>query len=155
MGGSFNHALADFSKKFRDKTGLTWDDRNQPGKPKKYIFIERSYEPDTSSEDDDALPGGQYRRLGLRRLVSVVQCSSFSYLYELNGADVLPGWAFVGTVSVGRNEISSEMRYGVMISLQKYLRMEAFVEIKCSMDCHVINIDTIRSFTKNQNKWHF
>lgn len=62
MGNSFDHAFADFCKKFKDKTGLTWDNRNEPGKPKKYIFIERGYEPDTNSEDENALPGAGDRR---------------------------------------------------------------------------------------------
>jgi poly [ADP-ribose] polymerase len=61
-GTSFDQAFRDFSKKFKDKSGLSWDDRSQPGKPKKYVFIERSYEPDTSSEDEDALPGAGPRR---------------------------------------------------------------------------------------------
>jgi poly [ADP-ribose] polymerase len=54
-GNSFDLALREYSKKFKDKSGLTWDDRNKPGKANKYVFVERSYEPDTSSEDEDAL----------------------------------------------------------------------------------------------------
>jgi poly [ADP-ribose] polymerase len=61
-GGSFDQALGEYSKKFKEKSGLAWDDRHQPGKAKKYVFIERSYEPDTSSEDEDALPGAGPRR---------------------------------------------------------------------------------------------
>ena len=33
-----------------------------PAKPKKYTFVERSYEPDSSSEDEDKLPGAGSRR---------------------------------------------------------------------------------------------
>lgn len=62
LDSSFNQALIEYSKKFKDKSGLAWDDRHQPGKPKKYVFIERSYEPDTNSEDEDALPGAGPRR---------------------------------------------------------------------------------------------
>jgi len=49
-------------KKFKDKSGLAWNDRHLVGKPGKYVFIERSYEPDTSSDDEDALPGAGPRR---------------------------------------------------------------------------------------------
>lgn len=49
--GSLESALREFDKKFKDKTGLTWEDRGHAAKPKKYVFVERSYEPD--SEDDD------------------------------------------------------------------------------------------------------
>jgi poly [ADP-ribose] polymerase len=61
-GSSFDLALREYSKKFKEKSGLAWDDRNEPGKAGKYVFIERSYEPDTSSEDEDALPGAGPRR---------------------------------------------------------------------------------------------
>ena len=40
-----------FRKKFRDKTGLTWENRASPAKPKKYTLIERSYE---EEKDDTA-----------------------------------------------------------------------------------------------------
>lgn len=60
-GGIFNDAYRDFGKKFKDKSGHTWENRQEPPKSKKYTFIERSYEPDSSSEDDD-LPGAGPRR---------------------------------------------------------------------------------------------
>lgn len=55
-GGSFDDALNQFKKKFKDKTGNSWDDRNAAVKAKKYAFIERSYD-DSDNEDDDAAPG--------------------------------------------------------------------------------------------------
>ncbi|KAK1965331.1 PARP-domain-containing protein [Colletotrichum sublineola] len=51
--GSLNDALSNFDKKFKDKSGLAWANRGDDPKPKKYAFIERSYEPD-SDDDDDA-----------------------------------------------------------------------------------------------------
>jgi poly [ADP-ribose] polymerase len=39
-----------FDKKFKDKTGLKWEDRQSSPKNKKYVFIERSYEPDSDNE---------------------------------------------------------------------------------------------------------
>ncbi|KAI9812723.1 MAG: hypothetical protein M1827_004479 [Pycnora praestabilis] len=58
--GDFDSGWKNFYKKFKDKSGLSWEDRNDPPKPKKYTFIERDYEEDTSS--DDELPGAGSRR---------------------------------------------------------------------------------------------
>ncbi|KAJ3481322.1 hypothetical protein NLG97_g7848 [Lecanicillium saksenae] len=52
--GSFADALSHFEKKFKDKSGLRWDDRTKDPKPGKYAFVERSYEPDSDDEDGDA-----------------------------------------------------------------------------------------------------
>jgi poly [ADP-ribose] polymerase len=53
--------LSHFQKKFKDKSGLAWEHRGDPAKNGKYVFLERSYEPDTDEEeangndgDDDA-----------------------------------------------------------------------------------------------------
>lgn len=43
-------ALKEFDKKFKDKSGHTWDDRHAEPKKNKYTFIEKSYEDD----DDEA-----------------------------------------------------------------------------------------------------
>ena len=50
--GSIERAQAEFLKKFKDKSGLTWENRLDPPKAKKYTFIERNYE-DSDDEDDD------------------------------------------------------------------------------------------------------
>lgn len=50
--GSIERAQAEFVKKFKDKSGLTWENRLDPPKAKKYTFIERNYE-DSDDEDDD------------------------------------------------------------------------------------------------------
>lgn len=52
--GSLLDAKAYFEKKFKDKTGLTWENRTGDPKPKKYVFLEKCYQPD--SDDDDAKP---------------------------------------------------------------------------------------------------
>lgn len=59
--GSLDHALAQFEKKFRDKTGHMWDSRHEPAMKGKYTYIERNYE---ESDDDgqDDLPGAGTRR---------------------------------------------------------------------------------------------
>ncbi|KAJ9652795.1 hypothetical protein H2198_007977 [Neophaeococcomyces mojaviensis] len=59
--GSLDEALAEFNKKFKDKTGNSWENRNGEMKKNKYVFIERSYEDD---EDDgaDELPGSDKRK---------------------------------------------------------------------------------------------
>ncbi|RYP79322.1 hypothetical protein DL769_003003 [Monosporascus sp. CRB-8-3] len=56
--GSLQTALREFESKFKSKSGLAWADRGQPPKPGKYAFIERSYEPDSEDEDDDAGTNG-------------------------------------------------------------------------------------------------
>ena len=53
---SLDEALKEFDKKFKDKSGLSWDDRSAEPKPKKYTFIEKSYE---SDDDEDAGAGDQ------------------------------------------------------------------------------------------------
>lgn len=45
---SFEAALKEYEKKFKDKSGHKWEDRGEPAKKGKYTFIERSYE-----DDDD------------------------------------------------------------------------------------------------------
>ena len=47
---TFEAAEKDFNKKFKDKTGHTWDDRAEPAKKGKYTFLEKNYEDD----DDEA-----------------------------------------------------------------------------------------------------
>jgi poly [ADP-ribose] polymerase len=51
--GSLPDAMANFNAKFKDKSGLTWAQRNDPPKPKKYTFIEKSYEDDSDDEAED------------------------------------------------------------------------------------------------------
>ncbi|KAF6828954.1 hypothetical protein CPLU01_08184 [Colletotrichum plurivorum] len=54
-GGSLDDALRQFDKKFRDKSGLAWANRGDDPKPKKYAFIERSYDQDSDDDADDAI----------------------------------------------------------------------------------------------------
>ncbi|KAI6784882.1 Poly [ADP-ribose] polymerase-like protein [Emericellopsis cladophorae] len=51
--GSEADAIKNFSKKFKDKSGLSWDNRGADPKPGKYAFVERSYNPDSEDEDGD------------------------------------------------------------------------------------------------------
>ncbi|KAM0477496.1 hypothetical protein ACHAPX_005809 [Trichoderma viride] len=57
--GTVADALRNFEKKFKDKSGLAWDNRGDNPKPGKYAFVERSYNPDSDDEDDadDAADG--------------------------------------------------------------------------------------------------
>lgn len=50
--GSLDNAKSHFEKKFKDKSGLAWDQSTENPKAGKYVFIERNY--DSESEDDDA-----------------------------------------------------------------------------------------------------
>ena len=58
-GTSFDEALKEFEKKFKDKNGNKWKNRKDSVKSGKYEFIERNYE---SMSDDDDLPGAGKRR---------------------------------------------------------------------------------------------
>jgi len=46
-------AKAIFEKKFKDKSGLSWENRLDPPKKGKYTFIERNYEDDSEEEGED------------------------------------------------------------------------------------------------------
>ena len=46
-------AEAEYNKKFKDKSGHTWEDRAEPPKKGKYTFIEKSYEDSDEEEDED------------------------------------------------------------------------------------------------------
>lgn len=43
--------MKNYQKKFKDKSGLSWADRAKDPKPGKYVFVERSYEPDSDDEE--------------------------------------------------------------------------------------------------------
>ena len=58
--GSLHDALAQFEKKFKDKSGHKWSDKLNSPKKGKYTFVERNYESDT--EDDDELLGEGSRK---------------------------------------------------------------------------------------------
>lgn len=58
--GSLPDAMRNFQKKFKEKSGLAWDQRAESPKPGKYVFIERNYEQESdvdAEEDDDGQPG--------------------------------------------------------------------------------------------------
>jgi poly [ADP-ribose] polymerase len=48
--GTLAGAMREFDKKFRDKSGLPWTQRFEAAKTKKYVFLERDYEPDASQD---------------------------------------------------------------------------------------------------------
>lgn len=50
--GSLDDAKRNFETKFKDKSGLTWDNRTDTPKTKKYVFLERSYQSDDEDEDE-------------------------------------------------------------------------------------------------------
>ncbi|KOS17113.1 Poly polymerase 2 [Escovopsis weberi] len=54
--GSLSDAIKHFEKKFKDKSGLAWNQRTAPPNPGKYAFVERSYNPDDDAQDDDEEP---------------------------------------------------------------------------------------------------
>lgn len=55
--GSLADAKREFEKKFKEKSGLAWEDRMATPKANKYVFIERDYDSDSEDESTDNLPG--------------------------------------------------------------------------------------------------
>jgi poly [ADP-ribose] polymerase len=51
--GSLADGIKNFEKKFRDKSGLSWENRLGQGKAGKYTFIERSYDDSDDEGDND------------------------------------------------------------------------------------------------------
>ncbi|KAJ4201266.1 hypothetical protein NW767_006915 [Fusarium falciforme] len=51
--GALADAIKQFEKKFKDKSGLSWENRSDNPKPGKYAFIERSYDPDSDDDEDE------------------------------------------------------------------------------------------------------
>lgn len=54
--GSLSDAISQFQKKFKAKSGLSWDARGENPKPGKYAYIEKSYNPDSDESEDDDPP---------------------------------------------------------------------------------------------------
>ncbi|PYH40704.1 putative poly(ADP)-ribose polymerase PARP [Aspergillus saccharolyticus JOP 1030-1] len=59
--GSYARAEAEFKKKFKDKSGLTWENRLEAPKNNKYTFIERNYEEGSDSDSEDEAATAQKR----------------------------------------------------------------------------------------------
>ncbi|EMC94796.1 hypothetical protein BAUCODRAFT_149887 [Baudoinia panamericana UAMH 10762] len=57
--GSLDDALSQFEAKFKDKSGHKWADRRATPKNNKYVFLEKSYEPDA---DDAPTTAGASKR---------------------------------------------------------------------------------------------
>ncbi|KAF1923195.1 poly polymerase 2 ADP-ribosyltransferase 2 [Didymella exigua CBS 183.55] len=51
--GSLADAFKNFETKFKDKSGLKWEDRGADPKNGKYAYVEKNYNPDSDDEDDD------------------------------------------------------------------------------------------------------
>jgi poly [ADP-ribose] polymerase 2/3/4 len=56
MHGSLEDAMTDFGKKFKEKTGLKWEDRGDTPKEKKYKYLAKTYdvqeEPEVEVQDN-------------------------------------------------------------------------------------------------------
>ncbi|KAJ4389019.1 hypothetical protein N0V93_006481 [Gnomoniopsis smithogilvyi] len=61
--GSLADAKREFEKKFKDKSGLSWEDRMETPKANKYAFIERDYDSDSEDETtEETGPGESVRK---------------------------------------------------------------------------------------------
>ncbi|KAF1961008.1 PARP-domain-containing protein [Byssothecium circinans] len=61
-GGDVDDAIQQYNKKFKDKSGLAWNDRGAEPKKGKYAYVERSYEPDSEEEVEDVVDANGYDR---------------------------------------------------------------------------------------------
>ncbi|KAH6611508.1 hypothetical protein Trco_001528 [Trichoderma cornu-damae] len=71
--GTVEDAIKNFEKKFRDKSGLPWDKREDNPKPGKYAFVERSYNPD--SDDEDEADGEAVKKEDEQEEVKIADCT--------------------------------------------------------------------------------
>ncbi|GIZ37216.1 hypothetical protein CKM354_000067000 [Cercospora kikuchii] len=73
--GSLTDAIRQFEKKFKDKSGLAWDDRGNKPKAGKYVFIERNYEPESSDDEKDEEVPEQKAQGSRSRSASPAKCT--------------------------------------------------------------------------------
>ena len=73
--GSLADALRNFEKKFKDKSGLAWDDRGNKPKAGKYVFIERNYEPESSDDEKEEEMPEQKAQGSRSRSASPAKCT--------------------------------------------------------------------------------
>ncbi|EXJ62523.1 hypothetical protein A1O7_02961 [Cladophialophora yegresii CBS 114405] len=53
--GDCLHAIAQFKAKFKEKSGIAWEERDGPSKKGKYVYLEVNYE-DSDTEDEKKMP---------------------------------------------------------------------------------------------------
>ncbi|ETI23630.1 hypothetical protein G647_05432 [Cladophialophora carrionii CBS 160.54] len=53
--GDHLHAISQFKTKFKEKSGIAWEDRDGPSKKGKYVYLEVNYE-DSDAEDEKETP---------------------------------------------------------------------------------------------------
>jgi len=64
--GSFGAAMAAFEKKFKDKNGNKWENRDGPAKSGKYVFIEINYADSDEEEEEDEEPQRKKREVAVK-----------------------------------------------------------------------------------------
>lgn len=63
-GGGLDEAMRNFEKKFKDKSGLTWNQRGENPKPGKYAFVERNYSVESDDEEEAEDTKGKSKAAG-------------------------------------------------------------------------------------------
>lgn len=91
--GTFDDALKNYDKKFKDKTGLKWDDRTGNPKSGKYVYVERNYEPDSDSEDAEKDSGDvKEEETEDSKAEKVIRFVSIKFIPRANSPDSLRRW---------------------------------------------------------------
>ncbi|KAK2742342.1 hypothetical protein FQN57_005430 [Myotisia sp. PD_48] len=73
-------AIKTFQKKFKDKSGLNWDDRRSAPKKGKYAYLERSYE-----DDDDEQPKTVKKKTTEEEDIKIPDCTLKPEVQEVVG----------------------------------------------------------------------
>lgn len=73
--GKEDDAIRQFQKKFKDKSGLKWDNRGDNPRAGKYAYVERSYNPDSEDEDDTATGEDVGEDDGVKTEVQAAECT--------------------------------------------------------------------------------
>lgn len=82
-------AIKEFEKKFKDKSGLAWSDRNEESKGgKKYTYLEKNYDDEEDDEDQNGSDQDDSVKsklpLPTQRLIELIFVSTPSLAAELN-----------------------------------------------------------------------
>jgi len=80
--GAEEDAIGQFEKKFKDKSGLKWENRGDNPKAGKNAYVERSYNPDSEDEGDDTGDGAGEED-AVKREVKEAECTLDTPTQEL------------------------------------------------------------------------
>lgn len=81
LGDNLDLSMRCFERKFKDKTGLQWEDRLDPPKAGKYTFIERNYE-EANDEDESVKKESTEDKPGVESKLSKPLQNLMSFIFN-------------------------------------------------------------------------